>query len=98
MRLAPSLKTNVADLILPSLQDSAMSPMATPVTIIPAMSGGSSKPLAARLSRPMTALNCIGSFTRPSMGTRPMMLVMAVTPARVAFSGIVKKGMSSLRR
>ena len=90
MRIVPSLNTKVAERIFPSEQDSAMSPMATPVTIMPARSSGNSHPLAARFSRPTTALNCIGSVTRPSIGTRPMMLVMAFTPTSVAFSGMVK--------
>lgn len=66
-----------------------MSPIATPVMIIPARSSGSSQPLAARLSRPTMALNCMGSVTRPFTGTRPIRLVMAVTPASVEFSGSV---------
>ena len=95
VRIVPSSKTKVMDWIRPSVHESAMSPTAIPEITAPEMSSGTYWPEAARLSRPTTSLNCIGSCTRPSIGTRPTIVVIAVDRPSVAFSGIVKYGISS---
>lgn len=46
-------------------------------------------PLAVRLSGPTRTLKGYGSFTVPSIGTRPISAVIATDPMSVEFVGTV---------
>ena len=46
-------------------------------------------PLAVRLSGPISTLNGYGSFTVPSIGTRPISAVIAIEPISVELDGTV---------
>jgi hypothetical protein len=88
VRIVPSLNTNVTLRIWPRTHESVQSPEAVPLTTAPATSG-MSMPLAVRLSGPISTLKGYGSFTVPSIGTRPISAVIATEPISVELDGTV---------
>ena len=88
MRIVPSWNTKVTLRIWPRTHESVQSPEAVPLTTAPATSG-MSMPLAVRLSGPISTLKGYGSFTVPSIGTRPMSAVIAIEPISVELDGTV---------
>ncbi len=88
VRMVPSWNTNVMLRTWPRTHESVQSPAAVPLKTAPATSG-MSMPLAVRLSGPTRTLNGYGSFTVPSIGTRPINAVIATEPINVEFVGTV---------
>ena len=86
--MVPSWNTKVMLRTWPRTHESVQSPDAMPENTAPATSG-MSIPFAVKLSGPTKTLKGYGSFTVPSIGTRPISAVIATDPISVELVGTV---------